>query len=142
VRDPKSLGPRFNRFLLELWKSRGGGFYGLGYVITFVWLEISLFFGDVAESEGVTDFVTQQITEWLFRFAFESMLNSLMALVWPFLVINRFATNGILALIAGYLLFQHLVKPRLDDWLAAIPTDVPHDVKKDFQRERGDTSEE
>jgi hypothetical protein len=48
----KPLGP--------MWRSRGGGYYGMGYVVSYFVLEIRMLVGDVQETEGVADFMTQQ----------------------------------------------------------------------------------
>ena len=117
IREPASIFPRIRAFLLSLWQARGGGFYGLGYVITFISLEISLFFTDVGETEGVADFVSEQVMSLVFRFAFESILNSFLALIWPALFIGKFGAIGILILAGAFILFQWGIKPRLDNWL-------------------------
>ena len=50
VRDePMSLGTIAREAAVTLWSSRGGGFYGLGYVVTFVVLEIRLFASQVPD---------------------------------------------------------------------------------------------
>ncbi len=117
IRNPTTIGPRVRAFLLGLWKARGGGYYGLGYVITFVSLEISMFFTDVNESEGLSDFVSEQVVSLIFRFAFESILNSFLALIWPVLLISRFELNGVIILAASFIIFQWGIKPRLDEKL-------------------------
>ena len=117
VREPASIAPRVRTFLLGLWKARGGGYYGLGYVVTFISLEISMFFTDVGETDGVADFVSEQLMSLVFRFAFESILNSFLALIWPALLIGKFGSAGILFLAGSFVLFQWGIKPGLDNWL-------------------------
>ena len=116
IREPASIAPRIRAFLLKLWKARGGGYYGLGYVITFISLEISMFFVEVGETEGVVDFVGEQIMSLVFRFAFESFINSLLALIWPVLLLGKFGSIGILILVGSFILFQWGIKPGLDNW--------------------------
>ena len=125
IRKPATIAPRIQAFLLSLWKARGGGYYGLGYVITFVGLEISLFFSDVTETEGVTNFVSEQVVGLIFRFAFESIINSFLALIWPALLIGKFGSMGILFLAGSFILFQWGVKPRLDGWLQLATAEQP-----------------
>jgi len=117
IRKPASIAPRIRAFLLSLWRARGGGYYGLGYVITFISLEISMFFTDVGETQGVADFLSEQLMSLVFRFAFESLINSFLALIWPALIIGTFGTTGILVLAGSFVLFQWGIKPSLDNWL-------------------------
>ena len=117
IRNPTSIGPRLRTFLLSLWKAKGGGYYGLGYVITFVSLEISMFFTDVNESDGVSNFVSEQIMSLIFRFEFESILNSFLALIWPALLIGWLELNGVIILAVTFIIFQWGIKPRLDEKL-------------------------
>ncbi len=111
--DPKSIGTMIRDGLVGVWRARGGGFYGLGYLITFIWLEIQLLFGDVAESDGVVDFVSSQMIELFFR----SFVNGFLAFLWPVYVLQWMDGWGIALLVGGYFVFEKGLRPAVEGWL-------------------------
>ncbi len=112
--DPASIPQRLRELLLKIWCSRGGGFYGLGYLIAFVYFEIDMLLGDVGESEGAGDFMLGQLGEYLFRLGFLSFINVFRALLWPLMVAGWWDGLGLALLLAGYLAFEWLLKPVVD----------------------------
>ena len=94
-----------------LWVRRGAGFYGLGTLIAFVSLEIYLLTSELAETSGVSDFVTGQALEYLLRIGFMSLISGALALIWPAFVLQQFGAVGVLMLVAGYLVFERLLRP-------------------------------
>jgi hypothetical protein len=116
--DPKSAGPLLRAGLLGIWRARGGGFYGLGYLVTFVLLEVRLLATEVAQSEGVAEFVGSQLLEYLFRVGILSLLNVVQALIWPLLVLGQTGPWGLALLPLGYLAFERWLRPRVE---AAFP---------------------
>jgi len=102
AKEPKSIGSMARESALEIWGSRGGGFYGLGYLITFVVLEIRMFGADVATSDSVIGFLGQELLTLVFRFAFQSILNGLLALLWPAFVLQALGAWGIVMLAVGW----------------------------------------
>ncbi len=115
--NPKSIGTMVRSGLVSVWRARGGGFYGLGYLITFIALEIRLIVGDVSESEGVVDFVSSQMIEFIFRFGIQSFVNGFLALLWPVYVLNWLGTWSLALLVAGYYVFEKLLRPAVEGWL-------------------------
>ncbi len=112
--NPKSIGLIMRDALLGLWRARGGGFYGLGYVIAFIALEIRLIVGEVTESEGVVDFVSSQAVELIFRFGIQSFLNGFLAFLWPVYFMNLLGIWGIALLVGGYYAFEKLLRPAVE----------------------------
>ena len=112
-RNPRALPTMIQRWLVRLWRSKGGGYYGFGFVVTFVVLEIRMLLADWQESEGFAEFVGQQLLEFAFRFFIESFVNSLLALVWPLLLMGQLELWGVGLLVAGYFVFERAIKPRL-----------------------------
>ena len=98
-----------------MWRSRGGGYYGMGYVVSYFVLEIRMLVGDLRETDGVVDFMTGQV----FGFFVESFINAFVALLWPLLLIDEYELWGVGFLIAGFLVFERLIKPRLVRWFPA-----------------------
>ncbi|MCZ6644165.1 MAG: hypothetical protein O7G86_06425 [Gammaproteobacteria bacterium] len=121
--NPKSIGTMIRGALLGVWRARGGGLYGLGYVVTFIVLEIRLIVGDVAESEGVVDFVSSQLIEFIFRFGIQSFVNGFLAFLWPVYVLNWLGTWSIVLLVGGYYGFEKLLRPAVEEWLPELRSD-------------------
>ncbi len=115
--NPKSIGTMMRDALVGVWRARGGGFYGLGYVITFIVLEIRLIVGDVSESEGVVDFVSSQMIEFIFRFGIQSFVNGFLAFLWPVYILNWLGAWSIALLVGGYYGFEKLLRPAVEGWL-------------------------
>src|SRR6478735_500402 len=60
-REPAAVLPLLRRWLAKLWASRGGGFYGLGYVVTFVALEIKSLAGGLTTVDGLVAQAVQYV---------------------------------------------------------------------------------
>ncbi len=91
--------------------------YALGYIITFVWFEITTLVGEVAESEGVGDFVAGQATEFILRFASDSIVNMVKAFIWPIYAIYFNWPYGAIALGVGFMGFSAFLKKPIERWL-------------------------
>jgi hypothetical protein len=114
--------------LLRIWRARGGGFYGLGYLVTFIVMEVRLVGGEVMASESVVDFVASQAGERVLRLGIDSFVNSILAFAWPAFVLDRFQLWGLVALAVGYLAFEKVLKPRLEATFPELrfePEDAP-----------------
>lgn len=112
--DPKRLYPLLREGLIDVWRSRGGGFYGLGYVVAFVCLEAATIIGEALDSSGAGDFALGQFLEYLFRLGLLSFVNVFQALLWPFYVLEHLGGAGIILLAAGFLGFEFLLKPLVE----------------------------
>ncbi len=113
AQNPRALPTLIQRWLVRLWRSKGGGYYGFGFVVTFVVLEIRMLVEDWQDSQGIADFLGQQLLEFVFRFFIESFINSLLAFVWPVLLIGKLELWGVGLLVVGYFVFERAIKPRL-----------------------------
>ncbi|MEM9741498.1 MAG: hypothetical protein AAF918_02315 [Pseudomonadota bacterium] len=105
---------RTRRWLLRMWRLRGGGFYGLGFVLVFVVHEVRSLFGQVAESTSAADFLTSQALEMVIRLFSESWINFLYAAIWPLLLLGWAGGYGFLMLILGFVVFDRWGKPALN----------------------------
>ncbi len=90
--EPHKIGGFLRQVFVSVWVRHGAGFYGLGWVITFIILEFEMFTGDIVESEGVADFVSSQLAEYVLRIGFMAFINTLLAAIWPVYVLQWF--NG------------------------------------------------
>lgn len=112
--EPRSAGSLARSALLELWRARGGGFYGLGYVVTFLVLEVRMLAGELGESASLAAFVGSQLLEYVFRVGILSLLNALQAFIWPLLILAAMGGWAIVLLAAGYVVFERWLRPRLE----------------------------
>lgn len=114
---PGELLKLIRRSIRTVWDARGGGLYACGYVITFIWLEVTMFVSDILSAESIGALFGEQIFEMFFRFLGESLQNMIQAFMWPVFVIQIHEIGGIGILAVMYLVFNKLVKARLERWL-------------------------
>jgi len=124
-RNPRRAWPLFCSALLRVWRTRGGGLYGLGYVLTFGYLEVRFFVTEFLQSAGVVDFFTAQLMEHVFRFGLQSMLNSVHALIWPVYVMQAWRGWGIALLALGFIVFDRLLKPAVERRFPSLSESCP-----------------
>lgn len=132
--QPKSIGPLLRESMVSVWRSRGGGFYGLGYIIAFIYFEAQMLAGDVLESDSVADFAVAQVFEFVIRIGFLSFINAFMALLWPIHVFRFGGWVAVVVLIGSYYTFEMLLRPRIEAYfpeLAAMR--VQRELKKKLQ---------
>ena len=116
---PGACGGLLKRSFRSMWEARGGGFYACGFVVTFIWLEITTLFSELASATGVGSFLSEQLFEFLFRFSVQSIGNTVQAFIWPALVIGEYELWGIGGLLVAYLLFSQFLKTPMTEWLFA-----------------------
>lgn len=117
VRAEPRLAVRLTRdWLVGLWAAKGGGFYGLGVVVTFLILEASTIAGDISGSESLAGFIGGELLEYVFRFGVQSFINGLLAFIWPAFVLERLEVWGLLLLVGGYFVFEYALKPTVENW--------------------------
>jgi len=115
--EPRSIGPLLRSGLLAIWRIRGGGFYGLGYLICFIVLEVRMFIGDWQGSDDVLRFVIMEFLEVIFRFTVQSFINGLLAFAWPAFLIAGIGGWGIVAIAVCWVVFDRWLKPRIETLL-------------------------
>jgi hypothetical protein len=117
VEEPRSFPHRLKVHILKwaraTWNARGGGFYACGFVVTFLFLEIKLLVTELFTSAGAGDFIVQQFFQLILRFTVDSLVNTILALIWPALVLSLSPIYGVLGLAAGYFIFTRFLKKPL-----------------------------
>ena len=108
---------QLKRAFRAVWSARGGGLYACGFLITFLWLEIATFFGELAAANSVGEFVSGQLFEFVIRFTVQSLENTIYAFMWPLTIIRWSPAWGGLLLGGMYLVFAKFIKQRLESWL-------------------------
>jgi hypothetical protein len=110
-RDPRAAGPLIRGALLEIWRARGGGFYGLGYLVTFLILEARMIGTEFAGSDSVASFLSSQLLEYVLRLGILSLVNALQAFIWPALLFLVIGFWAVAVLVAGHLVFERWLRP-------------------------------
>ena len=114
VREPARAVPLARKAMVEAWQARGGGFFGFGYLIAFCWLQVNVLWGDVSESDSVSQFAVGAAIEYVLRFSLMAFLNVFLALLWPLYVLEQFGGMGIILLALGYLAFEYGLRPLVE----------------------------
>jgi hypothetical protein len=117
VEEPRSFPRQLKLHLLKwaraTWNARGGGFYACGFVVTFLFLEVKLLVTELFTSPGAADFLIEQAFQLILRFTVDSLVNTLLALIWPAMILSVSPVNGLLFLGVGYLVFLRFLKKPL-----------------------------
>ena len=89
----------------KLWRKHGGGYYALLAVGTFMYLEFTSLTSSVRGAAGIGDFLVGE----LFTFAIESIVNTLLASVWPFMWYRWMGTEALYWACGGYLIWTLVI---------------------------------
>lgn len=112
AQHPRTLPRYIERGLVRMWRSRGGSWYGIGYVCTFLYLEARMMVEDFVEAPDVISFATSQIFETLVRWLTESIGNMIQAFLWPLSLISSVGLwLGVALLVGIHFLFEYMVRP-------------------------------
>ena len=114
---PGALLKVLRRSLRTVWDARGGGLYACGYVLTFLWLEITMFANDILSAESISGFFGEQAFEIFFKFFGESLRNMISAFMWPVYVIEISPPWGLATLVIMFTVFGRWLKQPLEQWL-------------------------
>lgn len=72
----------------KLWRKHGGGYYALLAVGSFVYLEVMSLVESVGEATGVRDFLESELLATLVTLGLETLLNTVLAGIWPFMWVS------------------------------------------------------
>ena len=112
------LKSKFRLWFAKVWKVRGGGLYAVGWAAYFLYLEIATIFGEIAEADGVIDFFTGQLIEFVFRFLGDSIANMVQAFIWPVQIITTWPPWGAIGLGIAFFTFDVYLRKPIELWLA------------------------
>jgi len=130
IAEPRTVGPLLRGALLGIWRIRGGGFYGLGYLVCFVVLEVRMFVGDWEGSDDVVRFVIMEAIEVVFRFTVQSFVNGLLAFAWPAFIIDKLDGWGLLGIAACWVAFDRWGKARVEAWFPELKAPLIKSAKQ------------
>lgn len=112
VREPGYAREYFPRIFVRAWRTRGGGWYGIGYLVTFLYLEITMTFTELTEAGSAGDFIGSQVIELVSRWLGESVMNMVQAFLWPATVIEWLGgVAGAAVLLGIHLTFEYFIRP-------------------------------
>jgi len=114
---PAALLRVLKKSFRTVWEARGGGLYACGFVITFVYLEIRMFFVDIYEAESVSGFFSEQASELIFKYIGQSFQNTISAFMWPVHIIQINPPYSVAVLAGMFVIFSFLIKEPLERWL-------------------------
>jgi hypothetical protein len=132
---PRELLGVLRRSFRTVWDAKGGGLYAVGYVLTFIWLEITMFAGDIIAARSIGGFFGEQIFEMLFRFLGESLRNMIAALIWPVYVVQIAPPWGAITFGVAYVAFDRLFKKPIEAWLFH-DEELPDEFKSSTSNQR------
>jgi hypothetical protein len=72
----------------KLWRKHGGGYYALLAVGTFAYMEIRSFVDSFMTADGMEEFVKSELIQAIVLFGLETIINSFLAGIWPFMWIT------------------------------------------------------
>ena len=117
IAQPRAVPSQLREALLKIWRTRGGGFYGFGYVVAFVVLEVRAFIGNFEVDGDVATMLMLEALQFVFRFAAQSLLNGFIAFGWPIFVVDLLGGWGLVTLAAAWFVFDRWAHPWLDSKL-------------------------
>ena len=89
----------------KLWRKHGGGYYALLAVGTFLYLEVASLTDSIQAAESVRGFLFSE----LITFAIESIVNTLMASLWPLMWYRWMGTEALYWAGGGYVIWALLI---------------------------------
>ena len=107
----------FRLWFAKVWSVRGGGLYAVGYALTFVYLEVRTVIVEFIEADSIGSFFSEQLIEFVLRFATDSLMNMIEALMWPVVFVQWRPPYGAISLGLAYMLFATFLKKPITDWL-------------------------
>jgi hypothetical protein len=115
-RDPRSIFPLARGWFVALWIKNGGGFFGLGYVIAFIVLEVATL-GSAFDQSSASGFVLGQAVQYVIRVSVDSLVNTILALLWPIYLWRWLGPYySPVVLVAAYFFFAFALRPFVEYW--------------------------
>ncbi len=121
VRNPRGIPGQahgaFRSWFRNVWNTRGGSVYTLGYALSFAALELKTVMTGLAGMTSAGEYVMGQVWQFLLRFSADSIANLVLALMWPVYVLSWRPPSGVVLFVLAFLLFPKFIKPHVERWL-------------------------
>lgn len=105
---------RLLTYLHRLWRSKSGSFYGMGYLVTFLVLEVTSFIDEIVNFDFSVGGIATQIIQQILRFFLETLINIVYAFIWPVWVLQWMPSLYGIALLIGLYVAYVLIRKRWD----------------------------
>ena len=89
----------------------------MGYALTFVFLEIRTVVSEIAGAEGIGQFFSEQLIEFVFRFFGESLSNMIQAFIWPVEIVTLSPPWGAIGLGLAFVVFNRFLRKPVEQFL-------------------------
>ncbi len=129
---PRKAGGAGKRWIRGLWEVRGGGLYALGFIVTFLYLEIREFLlDDIPQLYNLSGDFVGGLISFAIDFFIDTLMNTIAAFMWPYYLATWESPFGVILLVAAFLLFPMFVKEPLEHWLFDGKPPEPEKKEKD-----------
>ena len=91
--------------------------YAVGYILTFLFFEAKTLVEEISQATGIGDFLSNQLIEFVTRFAIDSLQNMIQAFMWPVYIVELFPPYGAIALGLAFFAFPKYLKKPIEKWL-------------------------
>ncbi len=85
----------------KLWRKHGGGYYAVLAVGSFIYMEINSLIESFSGSSDIMEFVKSEVVGAILTFGLETILNTFLAGIWPFMWASWMGTTSALAWAGG-----------------------------------------
>jgi hypothetical protein len=118
---------RFMAWCVRIWRVRGGGLYALGFLVTFLFLEVrELLTDDIPTFLQLPDLYFGTVLALVIDFLIDTLRNTLLAFLWPVLLAGWQPPVGIISLLVAAMIFPRYIKQHIEDWfLRHAPAEDP-----------------
>jgi len=138
---PDSAHGFLRRWFRRVWELRGGGAYAIGFGVTFLYLEINdILFDDIPTLFAMDLTSVDSLIGFVVSFIIDTLMNTLVAFVWPALLLSNGEIYGLVALVAIFTLFPRYLKKPIEHWL--FEGEPPPVVEKKKKRKKKRRPEE
>ncbi len=91
--------------------------YAVGYILTFLYFEAKTIVEEISQATGIGDFLSNQLIEFVTRFAIDSLQNMIQAFMWPVYIVELFPSYGAIVLGLAFFAFPKYLKKPIEKWL-------------------------
>ncbi len=123
--------------MIGLVQSRGGGLYALGYVVTFVLmevLEIPDLVSDLAGLFGGDGTFPGSLFALGVEFFVDTLRNMVYGFIWPALLIREFGWMGVAAVAVGFATYDSVLRPIVERFVPELKPKPEEDEEQDEPR--------
>jgi hypothetical protein len=112
----------FLAWFRRVWTVRGGGLYALGFIVSFLYLEITeLVLDDIPSFLTLNDYSLGSLIGFAVQWLIDTLKNTLLAFLWPVRLMAWQTPFGVILLLAAFLIFPRYLKGPIERWFLETP---------------------